>query len=160
MECECFNTLLCPVLTTTQNKAIHNPLHTFVIYLWEPDSSVHSLDYSSTQQAPLQHVSWFFCNMFHQSSDFTIAVVYFLNMCEGKGKNTVPSLLSNPTTHQATKGCNCSNPAYGYWTQWCLHPSIKTLLLNAVIKEPLGNPEVSTLQPLGQELPYFIVIKK
>lgn len=86
-----------------------------------------------------------------------IAVVYFLNMCKGKGKNTVPSLLSNPTTHQATKG---NNPGDGYWTQWCLHPSMKTLLLNAVIKEALENSEVSTHQPLGQELPYFIVIKK
>lgn len=132
-------------------------LHTFVIYLWEPDSPVHSPDCSCTQQAPLQHGSWFFCNTFHQNSDFTIAVVYFLNMYKGKGKNTVPSLLSNPTTHQVTKG---SNPGYGYWTQWCLHPSMKTLPLNAVIKEALGNPEVSTLQPLGQELPYFIIIKK
>lgn len=88
------------------------------LYLQEADFPAHP-DLQQRRQVPLQCASWFFGNVFHQCSDFTTAVVYFLNGYNGKGRNSVNPTLSHRTTHQVAKD---SNPGYARPRGACVLP--------------------------------------
>lgn len=112
-------TLLCPVLTTTQNKAKHYSL-VHIFYL--PISTWFSCSPHNQQQHPAGSIATCFLVLLQYVSPkfwFHDCCGLFFNVCKGKGKNTVPSLLSNATTHQVTKHCN---PGYAGPDGACILP--------------------------------------